>query len=105
MRMILKRRAVYSLLPDKSWEFSHIDESSIGPRDYETIYWLYSQLCQQADVKTLTYRTILAQLKGERTLKELPAKALEIFCSENGFEEIRRLSIQLPIGKERMLID
>lgn len=104
MRVILKRRKFYKLLPGKSWEFSHIDESPIGPRDYETIYWLYSQLCQQADVKTLTYRTILAQLKGERTLKELPAKALDIFCSENGFEEIRRLSIHLSAEREIMLI-
>lgn len=93
MKVILKRRKIYKLLPDKRWQLSHITESPIGPRDYEPIYWIYTQLCQHANVRPLTYRTILAQLKGERTLKKLPEKALYIFCSENGFEEIRRLSI------------
>lgn len=100
MRELTKRVKIYKILPDKTHAFSCVEERPVVARDYETIYWIYSQLCQLYETRTLTFRTFRAQLRGERTLKELPRKALDIFCSENAIDELRALNIQLPASKQ-----
>lgn len=99
MRELTKRVKIYEVGADGMPDFSRVEERPVLGKEYDTIYWIYTQLCQLHETRKLTFRTFRAQLRGERTLKELPRKALEIYCSENALAELRKLNITLPVSQ------